>query len=194
MVGTSQIRNRATLAGNICNASPAADTAPPLLVYEAVVVARGPAGTRRVRIADFCTGPGRTALTPGELVSSIEVPVPGRRSGSAFARLTRRRGADLATVSVSALVEASGVTRLGYGAVGPRPLLVTDDSGVLADPGADRAEKVSTLSRLAAAATPISDVRGSREYRTSMLLVLSQRVLATAISRGAERAEEPEEG
>lgn len=182
MVGAVQIRNRATLAGNICNASPAADTAPPLLVYQARVVACGPRGTRRIPIDDFFAGPGVTTLAPDELVTAIELPVPGRPAGSAFGRLSRRRGADLATVSVCALVAGGGVTRLGFGAVGPRPMLVVDHSGELADP----ASQLSMLARLAMTASPISDVRASREYRMSMLLELSQRVLGAAITRRAE--------
>ena len=83
-------------------------------------------------------------------------------------------------------MDGTGITRLGYGAVGPRPLLVTDRSGVLADPAADPAARASLLAHLAMTASPISDVRASREYRLSMVLVLSQRVLATAITRRAE--------
>ncbi len=185
-VGAVQIRNRATLAGNICNASPAADTAPPLLAYAADVVAYGPAGRRRIPIDEFFLGPGETALARGELVTAIEVPLPDGHSGSAFGRLTRRRGADLASVSVAAYIDGSGRTRLGLGAVGPRPLLAIDETGLLADPAADPVLRASLLTTLAMAASPISDVRASREYRMSMLLVLGQRVLGTAI---AERAE-----
>ena len=186
VVGAVQIRNRATLAGNICNASPAADTAPALLAYDALVVAFGPGGTRRIPIEAFFTGPGQTTLARGELVIAIELPVPARPAGSAFGRLTRRRGADLATVSACASVDGSGMTRLGLGAVGPRPLLATDDTGMLADPGADPDEQASALARLVLTASPISDVRASREYRLSMLGVLSQRVLRAALARRAE--------
>ncbi len=186
VVGAVQIRNRATLAGNICNASPAADTAPPLLAYGAQVVAYGPGGTRRIPIEAFFAGPGQTTLARGELVVAIELPLPARPAGSAFGRLTRRRGADLATVSACVAVDGSGVTRLGFGAVGPRPLLAADTGGVLADPGSDPDEQAGTLARLVMAASPISDVRASREYRLSMLGVLSQRVLRAALARRAE--------
>ena len=101
VVGSVQIRARATLAGNICNGSPAADTAPPLLVYDAVVVVAGPQGTRRVPIDDFIVGPGTTALERGELVTAIELPVPDPPLGAAFTRLTRRRGTDLASITLS---------------------------------------------------------------------------------------------
>ena len=135
VVGSVQIRNRATLAGNICNASPAADTAPALLVYGALVVAFGPGGTRRIPIEDFFTGPGQTTLARGEIVIAIELPLPARPAGSAFAG---GPGAAARTWPRSRVRvrRRSGVTRLGLGAVGPRPLLATDDTGVLADPGA----------------------------------------------------------
>ena len=185
-VGAVQIRNRATLAGNICNASPAADTAPPLLAYAAEVVSYGPQGQRRIPIGEFFLGPGQTALQRGELVTAIDLPMPVRPFGSAFGRLTRRRGADLANVSVAVSIDRSGRTRLGFGAVGPRPLLAVDDSGLLADPAADLDQQTSLLASLAMAASPISDVRASREYRLSMLLVLGQRVLSAAMIRRAE--------
>lgn len=185
-VGAVQIRNRATLAGNICNASPAADTAPPLLAYSAAVIVYGPAGLRRIPIEKFFAGPGQTTLARGELVTAIELGRPAGPAGSAFGRLTRRRGADLASVSVAASIDGSGRTRLGFGAVGPRPLLATDDGGVLADPATDPATRASLLANLAMATGPVSDVRASREYRMSMLAVLGERVLGTAITRRAE--------
>ncbi len=185
-VGAVQIRNRATLVGNICNASPAADTAPPLLAYAAQVVVRGPGGTRRIPIDSFFLRPGQTALRRGELVTAVEIPVPDYPVGSAFGRLTRRKGADLATVSVAALVDGAGRTRMGFGAVGPRPLLAVDDTGVLADPATDAAERARLLTALTAAARPITDVRASQDYRTTMLAVLSQRVLTAALAQRAE--------
>ena len=108
VVGSAQIRHRATLVGNICNASPAADTAPPLLVYDAAANIVGPAGARRVPVAEFFTGPGRTVLSRGEIVSSIDLPIPEGRTGAAFTRLTRRRGVDLASLTVSCLIKQSG--------------------------------------------------------------------------------------
>jgi CO/xanthine dehydrogenase FAD-binding subunit len=178
-VGSVQIRNRATLAGNICNASPAADTAPALLVYDAAVNLTGLAGSRRVPLEDFFTGPGQTVLKRGEIVESIDLPLTAGRTGAAFARLTRRRGVDLATVNLCCLVNPSGETRFAYGAVGPRPFLVRDSSGLLAGPR----EKEAALQRLIAQASPISDLRASREYRLAMLMVLSRRALDTAIDR-----------
>lgn len=183
VVGSIQIRNRATLAGNQCNASPAADTATPLLVADAVIELAGGSGTRRVPLADFFTGPGRTLLAPGEIVSAIELPLPDAPAGSAFARMTRRRGVDLATVNLCCSVSANGVTRFAFGAVGPRPFAVIDESGVLADAEADPARQEAALRELTGQATPISNVRASREYREAMLLVLARRALARARER-----------
>ena len=182
-VGSIQIRNRATLTGNICHASPAADTAPPLLVYGAVVNVAGARGTRRVNLEEFFIGPGTTSLQSGELVTSIELPAAEERLGAAFARITRRRGVDLATVSVCCLVAASGRTIFAYGAAAPRPFIVRDESGVLADPATGDAAKDEVLKQLLTRASPISDVRGSRDYRAAMLLVLSRRLLHTSIER-----------
>lgn len=184
VVGSVQIRNRATLAGNICHGSPAADTAPPLLVYEAVVVVAGPAGTRRVPIDDFIVGAHQTALGRGELVTAIELPVPDRPLGAAYARLTRRRGTDLASVTLCCAVNGAGITRLAFGSVGPRPILVIDKSGVLADSGVPDEAKAAILERMFAAASPSPrSMRASPEYRQAMLRVLGSRALRTAIDR-----------
>ncbi|NJN97702.1 MAG: xanthine dehydrogenase family protein subunit M [Anaerolineales bacterium] len=182
-VGSVQIRNRATLAGNICNASPAADTAPALLVYGARVNLVGSNGHRRIPVNEFFVKPGQTALQQGEIVVSIELPLPQQPVGASFVRLTRRRGVDLATVNACCLVDAAGSTQFAYGAVGPRPFLVVDESGCLADPKADEQQKDQVLKQLVAQASPISDVRASRQYRQAMLLVLSRRALQTALSR-----------
>jgi CO/xanthine dehydrogenase FAD-binding subunit len=183
VVGSVQIRNRATLAGNICNASPAADTAPALLVYDAVANLAGLHGLRRVPLCDFFTGPGRTVLQRAEIVESIDLPLAAGASGAAFARLTRRRGVDLATVNLCCLVKPSGEVRFAYGAVGPRPFLVQDATGVLANPESTAAARDAHLRELISAASPISDLRGGRDYRMAMLLVMSRRALATALER-----------
>jgi len=182
-VGSIQIRNRATVAGNICHASPAADTAPALLVYGAEVNIASVRGTRRMPLSDFFLGPGMTVLERGELVTAIGLPIPDQRRGAAFARVTRRRGVDLATVNLCCVVDASGRTAFAYGAVGPRPFLVVDDSGVLADPSSSQPAKDEVLRQLISHSDPISDVRGSREYRQAMLQVMSRRALRTAIDR-----------
>lgn len=164
VVGSVQIRNRATLAGNVCNASPAADTVPALLVYGARVSTLD----RTVPLEAFFTGPGQTVLEPGELVTAIELPFPPEPSGSAFVRVTRRRGFDLGTVSVACLVTREDPPRFGLGAVAARPLLVVGEEHV------------------ASVASPISDVRASREYREAMLVAMARRALELARRRLAE--------
>ena len=129
VVGAVQIRNRATLAGNICNASPAADTVPALLVFGARVVVAGPAGVRRILVDDVFVRSGVTTLARGELVTAIELPRPAAPTGSVHVRRTRRRGHDLAAVTLACAVAADGVTRIAYGSLGPRPVLVIDDTG-----------------------------------------------------------------
>ncbi len=184
VVGSVQIRNRATLAGNICNASPAADTAPSLLVYGAEVVAAGSGGTRRIAIADFFVRSGQTTLARGELVTAIELPVPVRRQGAAHLRRTRRRGHDLASVTLCCAVDEAGVTRLAYGSVGPRPVLFVDESGVLADPAAPDDAKAAIFERMFAAASPSPrSMRAGPEYRLAMLRVLGRRALRLALDR-----------
>ncbi len=187
VVGSVQIRNRATLAGNVCNASPAADTAPPLLVYGAEVVVAGPDGTRRIAIDDFFVRSGQTTLRPGELVTSIELPLPTRGTGAVHLRRTRRRGHDLAAVTLSSLVDEAGVTRIAYGSLGPRPVLVVDDSGILADPGATEAARAVVFERMFAAASPSPrSMRAGPEYRLAMLRVLGRRALGIALDRLAQ--------
>jgi carbon-monoxide dehydrogenase medium subunit len=184
VVGSVQIRNRATLAGNICNASPAADTTPALLVYGAQVVAVGSGGGRRISIDDFLIGPGVTALAPGELVAGIELPLPTQRRGAVHVRRTRRRGHDLASVTLACAVFEGGSVRLAYGSVGPRPWLVTDDSGVLADPAASAEAWTAILEPLLAAASPSPrSMRAGPEYRLAMLRVLARRALDVANRR-----------
>ena len=188
VVGSVQIRNRATLAGNIANASPAADTAPSLLVYDATVVAAGPAGLRRIPIEAFFVRSGITTLERGELVIAIELPVPTRRIGAVHVRRTRRRGHDLASVTLCCAVDELGVTRLAYGSVGPRPVLQIDRSGTLADPAASETAKLEVLETMLADASPSPrSMRASPEYRLAMLRVLGLRAVGTAIQRLAGR-------
>jgi len=166
-VGSPQIRNRATLAGNICNASPAADTAPPLLVYGARANLVRLGGKRTVNVSELFLGPGRTVLHRGEIVESIDLPFLNEPAGAAFGRITRRRGVDVAMVNVCCLVKASDETLVACGAAGPRPFLV-------------RGRRESILDQVIAQANPITDIRASRDYRVAMLAVLARRCLASA--------------
>ncbi len=184
VVGSVQIRNRATLAGNICNGSPAADTTPPQLVYGATVVVAGPDGERRVPIDEFVLGPRQVDLRLGELVAAIEVPLPKPGLGAAYTRLVRRRGTDLASVTMAVSVDGEGTAQLAYGSVGPRAFLVRDDSGTLADPDAAPGARAAVLEELLSQATPSPrSIRASPDYRLAMLRVLAMRALGSAIER-----------
>jgi carbon-monoxide dehydrogenase medium subunit len=188
VVGAVQIRNRATLAGNLCNASPAADTIPALLVYGASVTVADPAGQRSVAVDDVLVRSGVTTLARGELVTSIELPRPDVAAGSVHVRRTRRRGHDLASVTVACAVRADGTSRIAYGSVGPRPLLVADETGVLADRAASDAAKLERLDELFVDAQPSpTSMRAGPDYRLAMLRVLGLRAVATAIDRLAAR-------
>lgn len=184
VVGSVQIRNRATLAGNICNASPAADTSPALLVFGAVVVIAGPSGERRVPLDAFFVRSGVTTLAVGELVVAIELPLLTIARGSTHVRRTRRRGHDLASVTLACCVSADGVTRIAYGSLGPRPLLVEDETGMLVDAGASDAARLERLEAMFVDASPsASSLRASPDYRLAMLRVLGLRAVATATER-----------
>jgi CO/xanthine dehydrogenase FAD-binding subunit len=183
VVGSIQIRNRATLVGNVCNASPAADTVPVLLVHGTVANISGKAGERRVPLSEFFVGPGQTVLRPGEVVGSLDLPIPGGAAGAAFGRLIRRRGVDLAIVNMCVLLETGQPARLAFGAVAPTPILGVDPTGALEGTrewteAADRA-----LASILTSTRPISDVRGGRDYRAAMLPVLSKRAWQTARER-----------
>lgn len=184
VVGSVQIRNRATLAGNICNASPAADTAPALLVDDAIVVVTGTAGERRIPIDAFFVRSGITTLAPDELVTAIELPRPATRRGTVHLRRTRRRGHDLASVTLACAVRDDGVTRIAYGSLGPRPLLVVDETGVLADPASSDDAVRDRLDALFVDAAPsATSLRAGPDYRLAMLRVLGLRAVRIAAER-----------
>jgi CO/xanthine dehydrogenase FAD-binding subunit len=184
VVGSVQIRNRATLSGNIANASPAADTVPAMLVYGATVVATGPDGERRIVLDDVFVRSGLTTLRAGELITAIELPLPDGPRGSIHLRRTRRRGHDLASVTFACAVGADGVTRLAFGSVGPRPLLRVDRDGVLADATRSMDERLVVLDGLLAEASPSpTSMRAGPDYRLAMLRVLGRRAIDAAIGR-----------
>ena len=183
VVGSVQIRNRATLVGNVCNASPAADTVPPLLVYGSEVSLHGPGGVRRVPLDGLFQGPGKIDLQPGEVVVSLQLPIPRQPAAAVFARVTRRRGVDLASVNLCCRVDAEGRVSFGLGAVGPRPLLVVDESRRLVDSQVPEEERAQLLRQLLSVATPISDVRAGADYRRAMLEVWADRALSGALQR-----------
>jgi carbon-monoxide dehydrogenase medium subunit len=189
VVGSVQIRNRATLGGNLCNASPAADTAPALLVHGAIVLAAGPQGIRRIPLDAFFVRSGITTLEPGEIVTAIEIPAPAAVIASAHQRRTRRRGHDLASVTLACGVDDSGTTRVAFGSVGPRPLLRVDATGTLADPASGDDARAAIFEGIFADASPSArSMRAGPEYRLAMLRVLGRRALSTALARHAAGA------
>ena len=174
-VGAYPLRNRATMAGNVCNASPAADTAVALLALDALVVARGPGGTREVPVAGFFTGPGQTVLAPGELVTAIVLPAATATMRGSYLRLSRRRGMDLATVGVLVGRGPAGRHRVALVAVAPVPMRVAAAEQLLDRDPVGGAHQAAEAAR--AAARPITDVRGSAEYRRDMVGVLVERAV-----------------
>jgi CO/xanthine dehydrogenase FAD-binding subunit len=175
-VASCQIRNRATLAGNVCNASPAADTVPALVVLGANIKIHGTHGDRLVPVERFITGPGRTVLLTGEVVSAIVLPHLNGDSRGIYLRKARRPSLDLATASV-AVFAAGGNYRIALGAVGPTVIRVREAERLLAAKGltAASAAEAGRLDRLAA--RPISDVRSSEEYRRDLVAALAERAL-----------------
>lgn len=180
-VGSVQIRNRATIGGNICNSSPAADSLPPLFIYGAKVKLINKESSRVLPIGSFLLGPGKNALEKGELLAGLILPIPSRNQAASFTRLTRRRGADLATINLCCQVYHGGKTRFAVGAAAPVPFIVEDDSGLLSDPEGDPTAKKALVGELMQAASPITDVRASKEYRQAMVINLALRALDNAL-------------
>ena len=171
------IRNRATLVGNICNASPAADTAPALLVLDAEVEIASREGERTIPIQEFFKGIKRTALELGEFVKSVKIPNPPEGAKGEYLKWGRIRGEDLAVVGVAALVANSGkkLVRIALSSVAPTPILISVDGFFEGGSLEERIDKVASI--VVSKISPISDVRASREYRLHMTGVLTRRVL-----------------
>jgi len=189
VVGSAQIRNRGTIGGNICNASPAADTIPPLLVLNASVRIVGPEGPRKLPISEFILGPGKTALASGEVLREILVPNTPPKFRALYIKFGRLRSMDLAVVGVAVglvLSEKRTVddVRIAVCAASPVPFRATTAEDVLRG-SALTGEKVTVASRLVAQETrPITDVRASGEFRRELTQVLVQRAINT-ITGGA---------
>jgi carbon-monoxide dehydrogenase medium subunit len=178
-VGAWPLRQRATLGGNVCNASPAADTAVALLALDAVLNVASVAGRRSIPLASFFLGPGQSALAEGELVTDVVLPGPSAGFGGRYLRLSRRKGMDLATVGVlvgRSRGAAGSRWRIALAAVAPTPLRVTRAEALLEREGAVAAGEAAAMA--AAACQPITDLRGSAEYRREMVGVLVRRGVA----------------
>ena len=189
LVGSVQVRNLATLGGNLCNAAPSADMAPPLLALDAEAVITGPKGERRLPIAAFFTGVRRTVLAPDELLVELALPAPAAHSGGNYLRHTPRRELDIAVVGVaSQLTLTNGVctkARIALAAVAPVPLRATAAEQAL-EGQAVTPERIARAADLAVeAASPISDQRGSADFRRHLVRVLTRRALTTALARAS---------
>ena len=182
-VASYQIRNRATLGGNLCNASPCADTLPATLVLNAEFILQGPDGERQVPAGDFFLGPGQTALGPDEYMSAIRLPLPPAGSAASYHKLGRCRSGDLSLVGVAVLghpdaAASSGYRfRIGLGSVAPTPIRASLAEELLAShaPGEEAFALAAEQAR--SAATPITDVRGTAEYQRDMVRILTIRAL-----------------
>ncbi len=195
-VGAVQIQNLGTIGGNLCNASPAADAAPPLLLMDAVLTLASTRGERRVSIHDFFHGPRSTALTPDEILKEIFVPqIPGRR-GATYLKLGRRKAMEIAIVGLGVAIHLNGSDqvvsecRIAMGSVAPTPVRARRGEGIL-NHREVKDELIEEAAEIAAEeASPISDVRGSREYRLDMIRVLCRRATRAALDRAQGNGKE----
>ena len=188
LIGSTQIQGRATMVGNLCNASPAADSVPALIAAEAVARVTGPDGTRDVAVGEIATGPGQTSLAKGEIVASILLPARPARSGDAYLRFIPRTEMDIAVVGVgvSLTLDASGIctaARVGLGAVAATVLLVEAAAAALIGTAIDEAALERLAAACSAACKPIDDKRGTIEFRTKVAGVLARRAAAIALAR-----------
>jgi carbon-monoxide dehydrogenase medium subunit len=173
----------------LCNSSPAADSVPALIAYDAVAVIAGPKGRREVPVAQFCTGPGKNVLQPGELLVALKLPPQSPKSGAAYQRFIPRNEMDIAVVGAGSWVQldAAGETiqqaRIALGAIAPTPVAATAACDWLAGRPANE-ESFARAGELAKqVARPITDMRGTIEYRTHLAGVLTKRTLAIAVER-----------
>jgi CO/xanthine dehydrogenase FAD-binding subunit len=195
LIGSTQIQGRATVGGNLCNASPAADTTCALIVNQAQCVIAGPEGERTIAVENFCTGPGKTVLEAGEFLVALRIPRPPARTADAYLRLIPRSEMDIAVVgaAVSVTLDASGTctaARVAVGAVAPTALLVPEAARALIGSRLEAVALAAAAEASSAAARPIDDKRGTVGYRRTVVGVLTRRAAATA----AERATAGERG
>ncbi|MBI3953356.1 MAG: xanthine dehydrogenase family protein subunit M [Chloroflexi bacterium] len=187
LVGSRAIQNRASIGGNICNASPSADTVPPLLCLSARAFVAGGRGQREVELERFFQGPGKTILAKDELLVEVVVPPPAKRSASCYLRFTPRAEMDIAVAGVAALIVLDGgrqcqEARLALAAVAPRPLRVPTAEAALKGRALD-AQALEEAGELAAqAAQPITDIRGGAEYRRRLVRVLTRQALEQCLA------------
>ncbi len=188
LIGSIQIKGRASMGGNLCNASPAADSVPPLIAAGAIANIAGPSGARTAPVEDIITGPGQTSLAVGEIVVSFSFPARPPHSGDCYLRLTPRTEMDIAIVGagVNLTLDESGTctaARVSLGAVAPTPLLVADAAAALIGSRVDDAALADMAGAASAACNPIDDKRGTIEYRVKTAAVIARRAVETALQR-----------
>lgn len=182
-VASFQLRNRATIGGNVCNASPCADTSPALVALEGAMILSGPDGGRRVPAADFFLGPGKTVIRAGEFLVAIHLPVPPAGSVGCYHKLGRCRSGDLSVVGVAALGFPDSAAAAGYrfrlasGSVAPIPVRVPAAEELLASEPPSEQLFAAAAQKMLEAATPISDVRATASYQKQMVRALTLRAL-----------------
>lgn len=196
VVAGVQLRNLATIGGNLGNGSPSADSLPPLVALGASITIESKTNPQTLLVEECLTGPGRTVLSPGEIFGSIQIPVPAARNGNAYARFSPRSAMDIGIASVAASLTLSvdgrcEDTRIALGAVSPVPLRATAaEDAMRGQPMTD--SLIDHAAHLAAdAARPISDLRGSADYRRAMIGVLTRRMLHTAWQRAGVPTPQP---
>ena len=188
LIGSTQIQGRASLGGNLCNSSPAADTIPAMIADRGICVIAGSAGEREVPVEDFCTGVGTNVMTDDEFLLGLKFPRPPANSGDAYLRFIPRTEMDIAVAGagVSVTLDGSGTctaARVGIGAVAPTPLLVADAAAALVGTKVDDEALAAAGAACSAAASPITDKRGTVEYRHKVVAVLCRRAGAIARDR-----------
>ncbi|HKX79114.1 MAG TPA: xanthine dehydrogenase family protein subunit M [Novosphingobium sp.] len=193
LIGSVQIRNRATMAGNLCNASPAADSVPALVAAAATCLVVGPDGEREVPVQAIPTAPGRTSLAAGEFVAEIRLPAQAQGGSDAYLRSIPRTEMDIAVVGAGAhvVIGADGVcttARIAIGAAAPTVLLVEEAGNALVGGRFDDNALEAMVAAVRAACVPIDDKRGTARYRTAMAGVLARRTVLTALNRATKGA------
>jgi len=187
LIGSLQIQNRASIGGNLCNGSPAADTTPALIALKAKARIAGGKATRDVPVEEFVLSPGRTVLKPGELLVQLLIPAPAPHSSDAYLRFIPRNEMDIAVVGVGASVTLAGgvvkAARIGLGAVAATPLVADKAAESLIGKKLDESALATAAQLASEASSPIDDMRGTAEYRRHVTGVLTRRALTIAAER-----------
>ena len=187
LVGSTQVQGRATLVGNLCNGSPAADSVPAMVAAGAWVSVIGPDGMRDVKVEDIPAGPGRTTLKPGEVITGITLPPRGANAGDAYLRFIPRTEMDIAVVGVAVNLRLDGdriaEARIALGAVAPKIMLVPAAAEAIIGTTLDDSALDALAAAAIAASTPISDKRGTAEFRKDIVGVLVKRAARIALDR-----------